>query len=185
MSARTLSGDVWRVVLSMAAGVLIASVSAATTLAQQPVASETVGAAHAAASGEKKGGSAQSPQVKTGPAKGGPIVRGSATVVDHNAIGVSVVRPDGGQRPVGLSPGRSAVLAAPMPPAPSGAAAGVGSRALPALRIPGPAPRPLVLSHGTINGAAFARPGTALVPLGGPAKHASAGINGTSIQPKH
>ena len=47
-----------------------------------------------------------------------------------------------------------------------------------------PAPPP-VSSPGTIGGASFTRSGAALLPLGGPAKPAATGINGTSIRPKH
>jgi hypothetical protein len=66
-----------------------------------------------------------------------------------------------------------------------GPAAGLGGRGLQPLRMPVPVPRPLVLSRGTINGAAFTRPGTALAPLGGPAKPGATSINGTSIRPRH
>jgi hypothetical protein len=188
MSTRPLLRDVWRVGLSMAAGALLASGSARTTLAQQAVASEAVGAAHAAASGDRKGGGGQGARLKMAPAKAEPIVHGGANIIDHNAIGISVVRPDSGQKPTGLNLGRAGTPAAPVPPippAPPGGAVGLSTRPLLAPHISAPAPRPLVLSRGTINGAAFTRPGTALMPLGGPAKHASVGINGTSIQPKH
>lgn len=188
MSARGLSPHVRRVVLRFAAGALLAGMSARVTLAQQPAAANTGAATHAAPSGETKAGRFQAPQLKMAPDEGRSIVHGGATVTDHNAIGMSIVRPDNGQRPAGFNLGRAATQAppvSPIPPAPSGAAVGAGSRALPAPHIAAPSPGPLVLSRGPINGAAFTRPGTALVPLGGPAERAAAGINGTSIQPKH
>jgi len=45
--------------------------------------------------------------------------------------------------------------------------------------------QPPVLSHSTIGGASFTRPGPALLPLGGPAKPGATSSNGTSIRPKH
>jgi hypothetical protein len=87
------------------------------------------------------------------------------------------------QQPVGAAAGRITPAAAPKLRV--GPAAGLGSRGLQSARMPVPVPRPLIVSRGTINGAAFTRPGTALAPLGGPAKPAATGINGTSIRPKH
>jgi hypothetical protein len=189
MSARILPRNTWRVALGIATGaLLLAGMPAQVTLAQQHDANNPDAAAHAAPTGENKGGRFQAPQLKMAPAKERPIIHGGANVTDHNAIGISIVRPDRGQQPTGLNLGRAATLAppvAPVSPVPPGAAVGLGSRALAALHMPAPAPRPLVLSRGTINGAAFTRPGTALVPLGGPAKQAAIGINGTNIQPKH
>lgn len=188
MSARIRPRCVWRAALLIAAAALLAGMSARATLAQQPVASGAGTAAHAAHSGETKGGRLQAPQLKMAPAEGRSIVHGGANVVDHNAIGIPVVRPDSGQKATGLNLGRAATLAppvSPLSPVLPGAAAGLGSRALPAPHMPAPPLRPLVLSRGTISGAAFGRPSTALMPLGGPAKSAATGVNGTSIRPKH
>jgi hypothetical protein len=186
MSARILPRHTWRVVLPIAAGALLAGMPAQVTLAQQHDATNPGAAAHVAPIGEHKGGRFQAPQLKMAPAKERPIIHGGANVADHNAIGMPVARPDGGQKPTAPNLGRAATLAPPVSPAPSGAALGLGSSALNAPHVPAPAPRPLVFSRGTINGGAvFTRPGTALAPLGGPAKQAATGINGTSIQPKH
>jgi len=185
MSVRILPRHTWRVALGIASGALLAGMPAQVTLAQQHDAANPGAAAHAAPTGENKGGRFSAPQLKMAPAKERPIIHGGASVPDHNAIGISIVRPDGGQQPAAPNLGRAATPAPPMSPVPPGAAAVLGSRALPVPHIPAPAPRPLILGRGTINGAAFTRPGTALVPLGGPAKHAATGINGTSIQPKH
>ncbi len=188
MSAKILPHHAWCVVLGIAAGALLAGMPAQVTLAQQHDAANPGAAPHAAPTGENKGGRFSTPQLKMAPAKERPIIHGGANVIDHNAIGMSVVRPDGGEKPTGLNLGRAATLAppaSPIPPALPGGAVGLGSRALPAPRVPAPSPRPLILSRGTINGAAFTRPNTALTPLGGAAKSAATGVNGTSIQPKH
>lgn len=188
MSARMRPRPVWRVVLLTAAGALLAGVSTRATLAEQPIASGVGAAAHAAPSGETKGGRVRAPQLKAAPAKEQSIVHGGANVIDHNAIGISVVRPDSGQKPTELNLGRAVTLAppvSPIPPVPPGGAVGLSSRALPPPYVPAQPPRPLVLSRGTINGAAFTRLGTTLTPLGGPPNRAATGINGTSIQPKH
>jgi hypothetical protein len=184
MSGRILQGHVWRVVLRMAAGALVAGMSARATLAQPPAASNAGGAAHAAPSGKSKGGGIRLPHLKLAPTKEPPIAPGGSNVVNRNAIGMSVERPDGGQRPAGPNIGRAAALAPPVPPAPSGDAAGLGIRVLPAPRIAAPGPRPLVLSPGMVGGTAFTRPGTALKPLGGPTKAAATSINGTNFRPK-
>jgi hypothetical protein len=181
MSARILQGHVWRVVLRLAAGALLAGISARATLAQPPAASNAGGAAHAAPPAESKGGGIRVPHLKIAPAKEPPIVPGGSNVVNRNAIGMSVERPDGGQRPAGPNVGRAA---APAPPAPPGDAAGLGIRVLPAPRVAAPGPRPLVLSRGVVSGTTFTRPGTALTPVGGPTKPAATGINGTSFRPK-
>jgi hypothetical protein len=178
MSARILQGHVWRVVLRMAAGALLAGMSARATFAQPPAPSNVGGAAHAAPSAERKGGGIRVPHLKLAPAKEPPIVHGDSNVVNRNAIGMSVERPDGGQRPAGPNVGRAAALAPP------GDAAGPGSRVLPAPRIAAPGPRPLVLSPGMVGGTAFARPATALKPLGGPTKAAATSINGTNFRPR-
>jgi hypothetical protein len=186
MSARILPRYTWRVVLPIVAGALLAGMPAQVTLAQQAEAANAGAAAHTAPTGEHKGGRFQAPQLTRAPAKERPIIHGGASVTDHNAIGISIVRPDGGQKPTGFNLGRALTLAPPVSPAPSGAALGLGGSALNAPHVPAPAPRPLVFSRGTINGGAvFTRPGTALAPLGGPAKQAATGINGTRIQPKH
>lgn len=187
MSARIVPHRAWRLVLPLAGGALLAGVPVELALAQQPAAANAGAAAHAGPSGDSKSGRPQAPQVKFAPAKERSIIHGGANVVDHNAIGIAVVRPDGGQRPAMPNVGRAAAPVPPvppMPPAPPGGAAGLGARALPAPHISAPAPRPLVLSRGTINGASFTRPGTALKPLGGPAKPAATGINGTTFRPK-
>jgi hypothetical protein len=187
MSARILSDRAWRLVLPLAGGALLAAMPVEIALAQQPAAANAGAAAHAAPSGENKADRFQAPQVKFAPATERPINHGGATVIDHNAIGISMVRPDGGQRPAVPNLGRAAAPvppAPPLPPAPPGGAAGLGGRTLPAPHISVPAPRPLVLSRGTINGASFTRPRTALKPLGGPAKPAAAGVNGTTFRPK-
>jgi hypothetical protein len=191
MSARILSQRAWRLALPVAGGALLAGMPAGIALAQQPAAANAGAATHAAPSGENKGGRPQEPQVKFAPAKERSIERsiihGGPNVVDHNAIGISVVRPDGGQRPAAPNLGRAAAPVAPIapvPPTPPGGAAGLAGRALEAPHVSAPAPRPLVLSRGTINGASFTRPGTALKPLGGPAKPAATGINGTTFRPK-
>jgi hypothetical protein len=87
------------------------------------------------------------------------------------------------QQPAATATGGTAHAAAPKLKV--GPAAGLGNRGLQPKRMPVPLPRPLILSRGTINGAAFTRPGTALAPLGGPAKPGATSINGTSIRPKH
>jgi hypothetical protein len=192
VSARIWPGRVWRAVLPVAAGGLLAGMSACSTFARQAEAANTGAAAHGASSGENKGGRFHAPQLKIAPAKAPPIVHGGSNGVDRNAIGMPIARPDGGQKPTGPNLGRAATLTPPvlplppLPPAPLGAAAGLGRSVLPAPHMPAPAARPLVLSRGSINGgAAFARPGTVLAPLGGPAEHAAAGINGTTIERKH
>ncbi len=187
MITATLPRHVRRVVLPMAAGALLAGMPMRATLAQQPAASDAGGAVHAAPSGENKGGGVRAPPLKIAPTRERSIVRGGSNLLDRNAIGMPVARPDGSQRPAAPNLGRAATLASPAPPAPSGAPAVLGSRGLQAPRIPAPvpAPRPLIWSRGTIDGAALTRPGTALKPLGGPAKAAATGINGTNFQPKH
>lgn len=183
MSLSPLPRQVWRIFLRIMAGALLAGMSAQVTLAQQHETADAGAAAHAPQPGENKGGRFGVPQLKMAPARAPAIVHGGANV-DRNAIGMSIVRPNGGQRPLGPNLGRAATIAPPASPAPSAAAVGLGGRAVPLPRIAAPAPRPLVLSHGTINGATFTRPGTAPVPLGGPAKRAATGINGTSFRPK-
>lgn len=183
MSARLLSRHVCRVVLPMAAGALLAGLSARVTLAQRHDAADAGAAAHAAPSGENKAGRFQAPQLKIAPAKEPSIVHGGGSAgVDRNAIGLPVVRPNSGQRPPALNLGHPAAIA---PPEPSVGAAVFGNRGLQAPRVATPGPQPLVLRRGTIDGAAFTRPETALKPLGGPAKPAATGINGTSFRPKH
>ena len=184
MSARSSLRDVGRVVLPMAAGALLAGMLARAAFAQQHETAHPGEAAHAAPSGDNKAGRLQGPQLKTVPSREPAIVHGGANGVDRNAIGMSVARPLGGQRPLGLNFGHAATLAPPASPAPPGAAATLGSRALPLPRIAAPAPRPLVLSRGTIDGAGFTRPATALKPLGGPAKPAATGINGSNFRAK-
>lgn len=184
MNARLSPRDVWRVVLPMAAAALLAGMFARAALAQQHETADAGAAAHAAPSGDNKGGHFQPPQVKTAPVRAPAIVHGGGASVERNAIGMSVARPNGGERPPGLNLGHAATVAPPASPALSPAAVGLGTRASPQPRIAAPAPRPLVLSRGTINGATFTRPGTAPVPLGGPAKRTATGINGTSFRPK-
>jgi hypothetical protein len=188
MSVSILPRQMWRLAPLMLAGALLAGVSGQPTLAQEAVAANAGAAAHAAPSNENKGGRFQALQPRMPPAQQQSIVHGNANVIDHNAIGISVVRPDGGQKPTGLNPGRAGTIvppAPPLPPAAPGAVTGMGIRALPTPHVPAPTPPSPVLSRGTINGAAFTRLGAALAPLGGPAKHATAGINGTDIKPKH
>lgn len=182
MIAKILSRHVCRVVVCMTAGLLLAGISARGTLAQQPGGSEAGGPVHAAPSGEKKGDGVHAPQVKIAPAKERPIVHGGSNGVDRNAIGLPVARPDSGQRPAALNAGRPASLT---PAAPSAGVVGLGSKGYQAPRIPAPGPRPLVVSHSTIGGAASTRPGAAaLKPVGGPAKPAATGINGTDFRAK-
>lgn len=200
MSARIIALDAWRVVLRTAACVLVAGLPTQIMLAQQPEAANTVAAAHVPASSDNKSGerdviislpsirssklgnAGQAPQLKIAPAQERSIVHGGSNVIDRNAIGSPIPRPDAGQRPAGPALGHAAAV---VPPAPPGGAAVLGIREFQVPRLPAPAPRPLVLSHGTIDGAAFTRPGTALKPLGGPAKPAATGINGTTFRPKH
>jgi hypothetical protein len=183
MRARFLSRQVWRLVLRMAAGALLAGMSMPAALAQQPAASTAGGANHAAPSSTNKGRDVPAAHLKLAPAKERSIVHGGSNVVDHNAIGMPVARPDFGQRPVGLG-GRPGALAPPAPAIPPGAAAGLGSKAVLPPRIPTPTLRPVVVGRGTISGNAFARPGTALQPIGGPAKSAAIGINGINFRAK-
>jgi hypothetical protein len=183
MSARLLPRRFWCLALFVAAGALLAGLPTRATLAQQPAASGAGGAAHVGPSGENRGRDVRAPNLKIAPARERSIVHGGSNVVDHNAIGMPVPRPDGGHGPVGLS-GRAAAPAPPARAIPSGALAGGGSRALPAPHIATPGPRPLVFGRGTIGGAAFTRPGTALKPVGGPTKSAAIGINGTNFRAK-
>ena len=67
-------------------------------------------------------------------------------------------------------------------PQPLGGLAFRGAQPAP-VRLPGV--QPPVLNRSTIGGASFTRSGTALLPLGGPAKLGATSINGTSIRPKH
>jgi hypothetical protein len=175
--------DVWLLVLPMAAAMLLAAVFAPATLAQQHETAAAGAAPHTAPSSDNRAGRFLAPQLKMAPAREPAIVHGGAAV-ERNAIGMSVARPDGGQRPLGLNLGRAPTVAPPASPLPSGAAVGLGGRSVPPPRTAAPAPRPLVVSRGTINGATFTRPGTAPVPLGGPAKRTASGINGTSFRPK-
>jgi hypothetical protein len=167
----------------MAAAALLAGMFARAAPAQQHETADAGAAAHAAPSGDNKGGHFQPPQIKMVPARAPAIVRGGANV-ERNAIGMPVARPNGGERPPGLNLGHAATVAPPASYALSPAAASLGTRASPQPRIAAPAPRALVLSRGTINGATFTRPGTAPVPLGGPAKRTATGINGTSFRPR-
>jgi hypothetical protein len=183
MSTRTLPHRARRAVLAMAAGALLAAMSPRATPAQHPAASVADGTAHAGSSAENKERGVPAPHLKIAPAKERSIVHGGPNVVDHNAIGMPVARPDFGQRPVGLG-GRAGAPVPPAPAIPPGAAAGLGSKALTPPRIPTPALRPPVVGRSTISGNAFARPATALKPIGGPAKSASIGINGTNFRAK-
>jgi len=178
MSARILRRRAWRVVLHMAAGALLAGMSAQIGFAQRPAVSDVGGAAHAAPSGKNKRGS-RVPHLNIAPAKARSIVHGAkgANVIDRNAIGLPIHRPDAGQRPATVNLGRAAAVPVP---GPSGGAIGSGNRGLQVARIPAPAPRPPVWGHGTLNGTAFTKPRTALGTVGGPAKPATARSAGRS-----
>jgi hypothetical protein len=175
--SRTPSLQGWRAGLRGAAAGLLLGVLASAAIAQQPTAADRPTTSHKPA---------EAPKLKVAPAKEQPIAHAGSVVVDRNAIGLAIRRPDTGQRPIGSNLGRAPGLPPPAPP--SGAvglgsgAIGLGNRALPAPRPPAPGPQPLVVSRGTLNGAAFMRPRTAMAPLGGPAKPAT--INGTSFRPK-
>lgn len=93
------------------------------------------------------------------------------------ADAAAVTRPFGSRGPADAV--RSQRIIRPSAALPGNAGPGI------ALPQPMPAPHPLVVSRGTIDGTAFTRPGTRLMPLGGAAKPAATGINGTSIRPKH
>ncbi len=96
---------------------------------------------------------------------------------DRNAIGVPV--PSHNAAPVGNHAGPITVPgSAPQ----SGGGLAVRGGVTAPMHVPGA--RPLIPSRAGIGGPSFARPGTALVPLGGPAKGGATGINGTSIRPK-
>jgi hypothetical protein len=201
MSAKASLQHLGQVAQRVVGGLLLAAVWTSSVPAQQPAPADGAGSAHAAPPGEgERGGDLGIPlslsghrsakpdiagqplKLKIGPIQHPAIVPNGPAIVDRNAIGLPVVRPAEVRLPAAINAGHTAVL--PLP-ALSGGAASLGSRGLPPPRIAAPAPRPLVVSRGAIDGAAFTRAGTALKPLGGPAKHASAGINGTSIQPKH
>lgn len=203
MSVRRLSRRVARIVLCMVAAALLAAMSTRATLAQQPAAANAGVSGHLVASSENEGGgerdvpiglpsgrstklgsAGRAPQLKIAPANERSIVHGSSTILDRNAIGLAIPRPDAAQRPAALNLGHAAGIPPLATPAPSGGAALFGSRSLPAPRIAAQPLRPLVLNRGAIDGAAFTRPATGLKPLGGPAKPAATGINGTSFRPK-
>ncbi len=202
MSVRRWPRHLARIVPCMLAGALLAAMSTRAVLAQQPAAANAGAAGHVAAASEnegggerdgpiglpsgrstKPGGAGRAPQLKIAPANERSIVRGSTTIVDRNAIGLPMPRPDATQRPT-LTLGHAAAVPPFAAPAPSGGAVLFGGRSSPAPRMAAPPPRPLALNRGAIDGAAFTRPVTGLKPLGGPAKPAATGINGTSFRPK-
>jgi hypothetical protein len=202
MSAKASLQHLRHVALRVVVGLLLAAVWApAVPAQQQPAPADAAGSAHAAppGEGERSGDlgiplslsghrsarpdiAAQPPKLKIGPIQHPAIAPNGPTIVDRNAIGLPVVRPAEGRGPAAINAGHTAVL--PLP-ALSDGAAGLGSGRLPPPRVVAPAPRPLVVSRGAIDGAAFTPPGTALKPLGGPAKPAAIGINGTNFRLKH
>ena len=179
--------------------VVLAGCSLRPSLAQQPPA-DVGGSIHAAAPREGKAGHDDdipiflpprrptkqgtniqaSPFLKMTPAKDRAVPPAGPQAVDRNAVGVAIVPRD--PAPAVPLVGRVASRAAPQQPLGASALALTGGQMAP-LRVPGA--QPPVWSRSTIGGASFTRPGMALLPLGGPAKPAATGINGTSIRPKH
>jgi hypothetical protein len=168
MSKLARRWNVVRIALRVAAGALLASVTGQATLAQQHWAMQ-------------RGNIVQAPKLKIAPAKDRPAMPPGPNIVERNAIGLPLARPATGQKQAAPIFGPAELHAYPAP-AP---VAGPARSGLQPGSMPVPMPRPLVLSRGTINGAGFTRPGTALTPLGGPAKSAATAINGTSFRPKH
>jgi hypothetical protein len=109
--------------------------------------------------------------------------------VTRDAIGLPVVRPDGMEQSTGQRHDLPALVHDPAPATTGfGANAGGGlARTGAALGRPSnanPIARPAALNRGAINGTSLARPGLGPSSIGGPAKPI-AGINGTTIRPKH
>lgn len=184
----------WRVI----AVVVLAGFSLRAPLAQQPPA-DSGRSTHAAVPSEGKAGhdndipailrprrpiqqdtNIQASQfLRTVPAKDRPVLPAGPQGVDRNAIGVAVVRHDPGPA---VPPAGHFAVRGPVPEPIGAGAPAVSGRQMAPVRVPGAPP---VWSRSAIGGASFTRPGVALLPLGGPAKPAATGINGTSIRPKH
>jgi len=198
MSRNNPATPIWRVAVRVIAAALLVGFSPRTPVAQQPAAGGG-GPAHAAAPHEGRRGNEADIQiglssrrptkqdtniaaphfVQMAPAKDRPVLPPGSNIIDRNAIGIPVLRRD--LAPAAPLVGHVAVH--PLAPQSAGVGLPVGSVEISPLRMTG-AP-PLASSRGAITGASFTRPGTALVPLGGPAKQAATGINGTNIKPKH
>jgi hypothetical protein len=185
MSRNNPAAPTWRVATRVIAAALLAGVSTRTPLAQQPAAGAG-GPVHAAATREGRRGSEADIQVRLlsrrpqmAPAKDRPVLAPGANIVDRNAIGVPVLRHD--QAPTASLVRHVAVR----PLSAQSAGGGLPVRSGDLAPLHGMAAPSSVSSRNTISGASFARSGAALVPLGGPAKPAATGINGTNIRPKH
>lgn len=104
-----------------------------------------------------------------------------AKIIGRNAIGQPVTQANGATRPAADSFGRATVH----PPV------AMGSAGRPSLnagseqgRLAVPNANAPILNRGSIGGATMNRSGKVMSPLGGQAKPV-AGINGTTIRPKH
>lgn len=196
--SRNPSTQIWRAALGIVAAVLAFGASMRAPLAQQGAAAG--GPAHAATSGEGKAGGSdaipiglparrpagqdinvQAPHfVKMAPAKERALPPAAPNIVERNAIGLPVARRNA--PPIAPLPGPIAVRA-PVPPSAGGSSSGIRGGEIMPVRVP--VAQPLASNRSTIGGAGLARPATALMPLGGPAKPGATSINGTSIRPKH
>ena len=185
--------------LRIAAATALAGLSVAAAPAQQPAAGAG-GSTHAAVPSEGQAGreadmpmslparrptkpdaTIQAPHfLKMTPAKDRPISLSAPNLMDRNAIGVPAIRHDAA--PAAPLLGHVAVRA-PAPLSGGGSSLGIRGGEIVPVRVP--VAQPLVSSRSAIGGASFARPGTALLPLGGPARPGATSINGTTIRPKH
>lgn len=182
MSRNDPAASSWGIAVRVIAAALLVGFATRTPLAQQPAAG---GSVHAAAPREARRGNEADIQIRLlshrpmAPAKDRPVLPPGSNIVDRNAIGLPVLRHD----PVPPAPLVGHVAVRPLAPQSAGGGLPVRSGEIAPVRVTG-AP-PLVSSRGTISGVSFTRPGAALVPLGGPAKPAATGINGTNVRPKH
>lgn len=195
-----------RAALLIAAVTALAGVSMRVSLAQQAV-TGAGGSTHGAP-GEAKAGkeldipmSLPAPRpirqyttiaaphfLKMTPAKDRPISLPAPNAIDRNPIGVRLVRHDAAPAAPLLG---QIVVRAPAPQPVGGSSLGTRGGETVLVPVRGSGAQPLVFNRSTIGGASFARPGTALLPLGGPARPGATSIagatsiNGTSIRPKH
>lgn len=198
MSRNDRRMPIWRVAVPIIAAALLVGFSTGAPLAQQPAVGFG-GSAHAAEPREGKRGNEtnipiglpsrrptkqdtniQAPHfLQMVPTKDRPVLPPGSNI-DRNAIGIPVPHPYVAPA-APLVSGHVAVRPLASPSAAAGLPVRTGDMA--PVHVTGPPP--LASSRGTIGGASFARSGAALVPLGGPAKPAATGINGTNIRPKH
>jgi hypothetical protein len=182
MSRNNPAASSWGIAVRVITAALLVGIATRAPLARQPAAS---GSVHAVAPREGRRSNQADIQIRLlshrpmAPAKDRTVLLPGSNIVDRNAIGIPVPRHE-------LAPAAPLVdhvAVRPLAPQSAGGGLPVRSGEIAPVRVTG-AP-PLVASRGTISGVSFMRPGAALVPLGGPAKPAATGINGTNVRPKH